>query len=76
MKYYIFIDDDVTFVADEGVDIPKRSKELLDEYHPIAGTFYDPKQWAFLPIKASYEEFISRKCFPISGYDAESQILS
>lgn len=75
-EYYIFIDDDVTFVADEGVDIPKKIKELLDEYHPIAGTFYDPKQWAFLPIKASYEEFISRKCFPISGYDAESQILS
>jgi hypothetical protein len=75
-EYYIFIDDDVTFHADEEVDIPRKIEELLNEYHPIAGTFYDPKQWAFLPIGASYEEFIARKCFPISGYDAESQILS
>lgn len=74
--YYIFIDDDVSFHADEGVNIPEKIKELLEEYHPIAGTFYDPKQWAFLPIGASYEEFLERKCFPITGYDAESQIIS
>lgn len=75
-EYYIFIDDDVIFLADEGVNIPTKIKELLEEYHPIAGTFYDPKSWGFSAIGASYEELIARKCFPITGYDAESQILS
>jgi hypothetical protein len=75
-EYYIFIDDDVTFEADIGIDIPQKIKELLDEYHPLAGTFYDPYQWGFSQIDASYEEFVARKCFPITGYDAESQILS
>jgi hypothetical protein len=75
-EYYIFIDDDVVFKADEGIDIPKKIRELLDEYHPIAGTFYDPKSWCFLPLETSDEELSIRKCFPITGYDAESQILS
>ncbi len=74
--YYIFIDDDVSFYAEEGVDIPTKIKELLDEYKPIAGTFYSPNSWSFLPLKNSYGELVDRKCFPITGYDAESQILS
>ncbi|WP_107667391.1 hypothetical protein [Cyanothece sp. BG0011] len=74
--YYIFIDDDVLFQADEGVDIPKKIKELLEEYNPIAGTFYDHKSWCFIPLNATDEELNRRKSFPIAGYDAESQIVS
>jgi hypothetical protein len=74
--YYIFIDDDVNFHADPGIDIPQKMKELLEEYRPLAATFYDPIQWGFTKTSPSVEEFRSRRCFPIAGYDAESQIYA
>jgi hypothetical protein len=74
--YYLFIDDDVNFHADLDVDIPQKVKELLEEYNPLAATFYDPIQWGFTKTGPSVEEFLERRCFPIAGYDAESQIYS
>lgn len=75
-KYYIFIDDDVIFHAAPGIDIPLKIKELLDEYKPIAATFYDPRQWGFIETGIPADEFLAHQCFLIAGYDAESQIYS
>lgn len=75
-EYYIFIDDDGDFYADEGIDIPTKIKSLLDEYRPISGTFYDPKQWAFVETGIKERDFLAKRAFPVAGFDEESNIFS
>lgn len=74
--YYIFIDDDVDLHAAPGVDVPLKIKQLLEEYRPIAGTFYDEKQWGFADTTIPHEEYVARRVFPIAGYDMMTQIFS
>ncbi|MEQ9622186.1 hypothetical protein [Coleofasciculus chthonoplastes] len=75
-EYYIFTDDDIEFKAINDVeDIPKKIKELLDEYKPISGTFFDRIKWN-LPRSISQEVYLSKKAFPLAGYDLQTQILS
>ena len=75
-EYYIFIDDDVDFYADSDINIPEKIKLLLDEYKPLAGTFFNFKQWGFKRTGIPQEQYLARKCFPIAGHDMESHILS
>jgi len=74
--YYIFIDDDVDLYAAPGVDVPLKIQQLLEEYRPIAGTFYAEKQWGFADTIISHEEYIARRVFPVAGYDMMTQIFS
>ncbi len=75
-EYYIFIDDDGDFYADDGIDIPTKIKSLLDEYRPISGTFYDPKQWAFVETGIKPEDCLAKRAFPVAGFDEQVNIFS
>ena len=74
-EYYIFIDDDIDFSADLNVDIPKKIKELLEKYKPMAGTFFNFNQWGFNLTGISENKYLERECFPIAGFDMQSHIL-
>lgn len=74
--YYIFIDDDITFCADQNIYIPGKIKQLLEEYRPISGTFYCPTQWSFSRTGISHSSYRRRKVFPIFGYDMAAQIFA
>jgi hypothetical protein len=74
-NYYIFIDDDIDFYADVGVDIAPKIEELLTKYKPLAGTFYDPTRWCF-KTGIKRDKYLTKECFPIAGYDSQVQIFS
>lgn len=74
--YYVFVDDDMEFYADNIQDVALKIKSFLDEYKPITGTFYDPKQWNFYHSGIDQKVCISRKVFPIAGYDQQIQFFS
>jgi hypothetical protein len=76
--YYIFTDDDVDFYSDDdsGEGIAEKIHLLLSEYKPITGTFIDINQWYINRSNISLKEYLSRECFPISGYDLQLQIFS
>lgn len=75
-EYYIFIDDDVDFHADSDIDIPQKIKSLLEECRPIAATFYMPNAWHFTEMNLPEESFLSKKYFPIAGFDEIAIIFS
>ncbi len=74
--YYIFTDDDIDFSAAPGVNIALKIKQLLEEYRPIAGTFYAPRQWGFANTIIPHEEYVKRRVFPVAGYDMMTQIFA
>lgn len=75
--YYIFIDDDVTFSSHtlKEDNIAVKIKDLLNEYKPLAGTFFNSKSWGFSHT-ISRETYLSKKAFPIYGYDFAVHIFS
>ena len=72
--YYIFIDDDIVFNSD-GEDIASTIQELLIEYKPLTGTFFNWESWGFKG-HLNREVTLAKKAFPISGYDQQVQIFS
>lgn len=75
--YYIFIDDDISFQNKDNDNCADKINELLLEYKPITGTFFDPNQWMFKNhTQESIAELSSLKVFPISGYDLQLQFFS
>jgi hypothetical protein len=79
-KYYIFIDDDISFFRDPSGDVADGIRTLLDEYKPIAGTFFDAQRWSrnewSFPREISREARIQRRAFPIAAHDLQVQICS
>ena len=41
-EYYIFIDDDIRFLVDNPA---KKINDILNEYNPITGCFFEPGSW-------------------------------
>ena len=80
--YYIFTDDDTQFYAAEGVDIAAKIRDLLQEYRPIAGTFFNPTSWLSKQTEGWYPEglttndCLSKIAFARAHYDMEVQIYS
>ena len=80
-EYYIFIDDDIDFDTSQQIDnIALKIKQLLDEYKPISATFFDPDRWKkndkSFPRNISKQTYLSRKVFPIAGFDPQCFIFS
>jgi hypothetical protein len=66
--YYVFIDDDISF---HDKNISNKIHELLNEYKPLSGTFYDPvNQWH------SPNNLVSKEVKPIVHFDLAVQIYS
>lgn len=83
-EYYIFVDDDMDFIAEDYIEnIALKIKELLDEYKPISATFFDPARYDqggsrawYYPPEISKKDYFAKKVFPIAGYDPQIQIYS
>ena len=69
--YYIFIDDDVSFKED---DIATKIHNLLVEYKPISGTFYDADRQWHCPRNMSKSE--QTEVHPICSFDLAVRIFS
>ena len=75
--YYIFTDDDIEFESLNGDDVAKKIRDILKEYNPITGTFFDPNRWMFRDYSDGAMQTLEKKpAFPLSGYDLEVQIFS
>lgn len=79
--YYIFVDDDVDFYSPTGLNIAETMRDLLQEYHPIAGTFLprdfsDFTSWSFSRMKIPQADYLSRKAFPLAGFDLQCYFFS
>lgn len=75
--YYIFIDDDIQFDTDSKTkSVAEKIQLLLKKYNPVTGTFLNINQWYVNRSDIKLKRFLSKKCFPISGYDLEVQIFS
>lgn len=77
-EYYIFIDDDVSFHCDQGIDLVKEICRLLDYYSPLAATFYTDLHkggWHF-NRKRSRKDYLKRDAFPIAGFDLCAHVFS
>jgi hypothetical protein len=75
--YYIFTDDDIEFYMNHNSNtIAKQIHLLLTEYQPITGTFLDKNLWHVNQRLDQSTHFpLSRKCFPIGGYDLQVQLF-
>ncbi|MBE8233637.1 MAG: hypothetical protein HAW67_07855 [Endozoicomonadaceae bacterium] len=79
-RYYIFTDDDIEFSAQNG-DVAQTIKNVLEEYQPLTGTFLDIDRFTntdrrnFIE-KQALDDCLSRRAFPISGYDQQVQIYA
>lgn len=73
--YYIFIDDDIKFTTNNNATVDT-IVNLLEEYTPITGTFFDPDNWMFEKIIVDTIEASKRTVFPISGYDLQVHFFS
>jgi len=80
-KYYIFIDEDVTFKTGRGVS---RIVELLNEYRPLAATFSCDNSWIELGMRKQMRYFpsiiknliLEREVFPIKYFDLCAHVFS
>ena len=73
-KYYIFIDDDVTFNT-ENSDVPSEIKRLLNFYEPINATFFNKDSWSYEFMDEEEKQNLNREAFPIGGFDLQAHIL-
>ena len=77
-KYYIFIDDDVDLICDDGTPIAEKIRNILNKFNPLHATFYRKLgaswgSWHITDIiqKHSLEQ---KEAWSIFGFDLDCDI--